>query len=438
MTIPYRDLSQAALGRLIWIHPSGCEHFFQKEEIYMKVVKTGHFIRTLSLVFLAWVILPGLCSAQDNQKNRPARLISMATEYPGVEVPAGEDVSMDIIFHNRGRLDENVEVWLSGIPAGWKATIKTYRFTVTGIHVPAGENKTLSFDAQPPKDVDPGKYTFQIQAKTQDGKFKMARNVMVIVTGAAEKVAEDRGVKLSTSYPEISGPSDATFEFSVEVNSKLDKDAVFDLFAQGPQGWDINFKPAYETKYITSLRLKANQNQTIAVEVKPPPLSEAGHYPINVRVSSGDAQSEVKLAVILTGTYGIEVGTPNGLLSLDARQGKPANLSFYVKNTGSAANHGIKFMSFKPENWQVEFNPPGLELIEPGDLKQVEMTITPYEDALVGDYSISVNVEGEKASKIMELRTTVKASAAWGWVGIGIIVAVIAGLLGIFRWLGRR
>jgi uncharacterized membrane protein len=71
-------------------------------------------------------------------------------------------------------------------------------------------------------------------------------------------------------------------------------------------------------------------------------------------------------------------------------------------------------------------------------LKQIEVAITPYEEALVGDYSISVNVEGEKASKIIEFRTTVKASAAWGWIGIGIIVAVVPGLLGIFRWLGRR
>jgi uncharacterized membrane protein len=79
-----------------------------------------------------------------------------------------------------------------------------------------------------------------------------------------------------------------------------------------------------------------------------------------------------------------------------------------------------------------------LEFVEPGDLKQVEMTITPYEDALVGDYSISVSIEGQKVSKIIELRTTVKASAAWGWVGIAIIVLVITGLFGIFRWLGRR
>ena len=66
------------------------------------------------------------------------------------------------------------------------------------------------------------------------------------------------------------------------------------------------------------------------------------------------------------------------------------------------------------------------------------MTITPNEEALVGDYSVNVKVDGEKASKTLEFRVTVKASSAWGWVGIGIIVAVIAGLIGLFRWLGRR
>jgi len=86
------------------------------------------------------------------------------------------------------------------------------------------------------------------------------------------------------------------------------KEAIFDLFAQGPKGWDINFKPAYETKYISSLRLKANQNQSLAVEVKPAPNSAAGEYPINLRVSSGDAKGEANLTVILTGTYALEAG----------------------------------------------------------------------------------------------------------------------------------
>jgi len=404
----------------------------------MKFLKTGHVWFKISLLAMTLMLIFSLSYAKEEDRDRPARSIIMAAEYPGVEVPVEEDVSMDIIFHNKGKTDENVQVWISEKPDGWKAKIKTYRFTVTGVHVPSGDDKTLTFEAQPDKGLQPGEYKFRVEAKTQDGKFEMGQDIVVIVTGATEEAEEDRGVKLTTSYPVIRGPSDATFEFSVDVNSKLDKDAVFDLFAQGPKGWDINFKPAYETKYISSLRLKANQNQSIAVEVKPAMTAAAGEYPINIRVSSGDAKGEAQIAVILTGTYGLEVGTPDGLLSLDARQGKPANMSFYVKNSGSATNHDIKFMSFKPENWKVEFKPEKIDSIEAGDLKQVELIITPFDDALVGDYSVSVNVEGEKASKVIEFRTTVKASAVWGWIGIGIIVVVIGGLLGLFRWLGRR
>ena len=404
----------------------------------MKAAKTGHFILTVLLVIMASALKPELCLAQQDEKERPLRSILMAAEYPGVQIPVEENVSMDLIFHNKGKTDENVNVRIAEIPPGWTAKVKSYRYTVTGLHVPAASDKTLSFEASPGKEVSPGKYEFRIEAQTADGKFEMNQTIVVAVTAQEEKSEQDRGVKLTTSFPVIRGPSDATFEFSVEVENKLEKDAVFDLFAQGPKGWDINFKPAYESKYITSLRLQSNRNQSLAVEVKPALMAAAGEYPIGIRVSSGDAKGEVQLAVVLTGTYGLEVGTASGLLSLDARQGKPANQSFYVKNSGSAANHDIKFMSFKPENWKIEFNPESIDVIEPGDLKQIEMIITPYEDALVGDYSISVNVEGEKASKIIEFRTTVKASAAWGWIGIGIIVVVIGGLFGIFRWLGRR
>ena len=95
-------------------------------------------------------------------------------------------------------------------------------------------------------------------------------------------------------------------------------------------------------------------------------------------------------------------------------------------------------MTYKPENWEVEFNPETINALEPDALEQVEVTITPYDDALVGDYSVGVDVNGEKASKSIEFRVTVKASTAWGWIGIGIIVVVVAGLIGLFLWLGRR
>jgi len=392
----------------------------------------------ITLGLLAFGVAPALGAEKTDAAGKPERLLLMAPEYPGVITLQGKEVSMDLNFINKGRTDETVEVKVAQKPEGWKTKIKTYRYMVTGVHVPADEKKSLTFEALPDKDVPPGEYIFVVEAQTRDGRFKMNQKISVTLVGDQPDQEKNQGVKLTTSYPVIRGPSDAAFEFSVEVDSRVDKEAIFDLFAQGPKGWDINFKPAYETKYISSIRLKANQSQNLAVEVKPAPNSPAGEYPVSLRVSSGDAKGEANLTVILTGTYALEAGTTSGLLSLEARQGMPANISFYVKNTGSAVNHDIKFMTFKPENWKVEFKPERIDLIEPNGLKQVEMTITPYEEALVGDYSVGVKVDGEKAGKTLEFRTSVKASGAWGWIGIGIIVAVIAGLFGLFRTLGRR
>jgi uncharacterized membrane protein len=403
----------------------------------MKMVRQSYLV--LSLVVMICFIIVSLqpAVAADEKDKRPPRAIEIYPEFPGVVVSQGEEVRMDIQVVNRGRTDEDVLLEVTTVPKEWKAQIRSFNFAVTGVYVPNGESKNITFLAEPDKSVKPGDYLFTIKGSTKDGKLQSVNDITVTVK-AAEKIKKTKDIVITTSYPVLQGPSDASFEFSLEVENKMDKDAVFNLFANGPKEWNINFKPAYETKYISSLRLQKGGTSTVGVEVKPPKYAEAGEYPITVTVSSENRKAEAKLKVILTGTYKLEIGSTSGLLSLDAKQGKPANMSIYVKNTGSATNHDITFMSYKPENWEVKFEPETIAAIEPGGLQQVEVTITPYEEALVGDYSVGVDVNGEKASQSIEFRVTVKASTAWGWIGIGIIVVVIAGLIGLFLWLGRR
>jgi len=305
------------------------------------------------------------------------------------------------------------------------------------VHVNSDSSKSLTMKLDPGDDVKPGKYSFVIEAKTLDGQLSDTAKLTITLT-KKEKVKKAKGVKMSTSYPVLQGPTDAKFEFSVEVESELEKDSIFNLMVQGPENWDINFKPSFEDKYISSLRIKAKQSQTMAVEVRPYALAEPGRYPIKIKVSSENAQAEAELVVVLTGTFKLEAGTATGLLSLEAYQGKEANFSFYVKNTGSAPQNGVKFLSFKPENWTVEFKPEGFESIGPGELKQIEAIITPAEQALVGDYSVALSIEGEKVNKALETRITVRASTIWGWLGIAIIIFVLAGLVFLFVRMGRR
>jgi uncharacterized membrane protein len=384
-----------------------------------------------------FLVSPVAWGTEKEKKDLPPRQILVAPEYSAVSVPEGEEVSIDLTVANQGRQDEYIDLSLPQVPKGWNARIKTYNFDVSGVFVASDKSKSLTLKLEPEKGTSPGKYTFAIKGQTQDGKLVSLGHVTVHVT-QKEAEKKSKGVSLTTSYPVLQGPTDAKFEFSVEVENKSDKDATFNLNAQGPSNWDINFKPSYEDKLISSLRLKAGARQSVAVDVKPYLLAEPGKYPIQVKVSAPEGTGEAELNVILTGTHKIEVGTASGLLSLTAMAGKPASISFYVKNTGSAPQEDLKLLSFKPENWKVEFKPDKIDKLAPNELKQIELVITPSDQALVGDYSVAASVEGQKVSKNLEFRVTVKASTAWGWIGIAIIVLVVLGLVVLFVRMGRR
>ena len=404
----------------------------------------GVMQRTATLVGImaALVVLAapgGVWAAEDQAKrdDRPERGIGIYTDYSGVVIPVGEGVRMDLTVENKGKQDEVVDLKLASVPKGWKASLKGGSFTVTGVAVPNGKTRSLAFSAEPDKGVGPGTYDFKIEGVTPDGKLKADYTIAVTTRERSRMGTAD--IQITTSYPVLRGQTDATFEFSLDVANKSENDRNFNLAAQAPEKWEVNFKPGYEAKQISSLRIRGGASQTVAVSVTPQRDAMSGEYPILVRISSGESMAEAKLMVVLTGIYKLDAATPTGILSTEAVTGKPTTVSFLVKNTGSAVNRNISLSSFKPENWKVDFKPEKIEALEPGQFKQIEATITPAATALVGDYSVGLMADGEKgSSKTLELRVTVKAPTAWGWIGVGLIALVIGGMGGLFAWLGRR
>ncbi|MFQ5840631.1 MAG: NEW3 domain-containing protein [Candidatus Methylomirabilales bacterium] len=395
--------------------------------------------RVTILTLLAVVLAASPLAGAEHKKekdDRPERGIAIYTDYSGVVVPVGKAVRLDLTVQNKGKRDEKVDLKFTRVPKGWNAFLRGGTFTVTGVSVPGGETRLLTFRAEPEKGLSPGTYTFTLEGTTADGALTASHTITVRTRKQSALGAED--VEITTSYPVLRGPSDAKFEFSLDVENKSDTDRIFNLAAQAPPKWQINFKPGFASKLISSLRIRGGASQTVAVEVTPPQEARAGEYPILVQISSGKAKAESRLTVALTGTYKLDVRTPRGILSTEAVRGKPTKLSLLVRNVGSAVNRNIEFSSFKPENWEVKFTPKKIDALEPDAMKEVEVAITPAARALVGDYSVGLRADGEKANKAVEMRVTVKASTAWAWIGVGIIAAVIGGMGGLFAWLGRR
>ena len=402
----------------------------------MKPVKGALFY--LMVLGLALVAVPG-CPLFSDTGIVGYKGLTMGIEYTGFKVEPGESVDTDILFINQGVTGSDIKVWIERAPKEWNVVIQNENLMeVTGIFVPPESQKKLIFKAVPKGELKSGSYQFVVGAKTTDGKFYRRKVVTINVVQKVKEKASGK-ILINTFYPVLRGPVTGRFEFTVMVKNGLGKDAIFNLYADAPDGWNVNFKPELKSTYISSLRILANQSKTLDIEVQPVSTAAAGEYPIKIGIRTKEASAEAKLKVILTGSYSLKVGTASGLLSVNARPGKPSNVSIYVKNNGTAENRDISFSSFKPENWKVEFKPAKISVLKPNQVKQVEVIITPYEEALVGDYSIEVQAIGQKGSKdSVEFRVTVKASPIWGWAGIFIIALMIAGLILTFKFFGRR
>lgn len=409
------------------------------------MVRVRSLVAAVGVLFLPFVATSVLAQPAETG---PEREIVAAFEYPGRVIEDDSSVDLDLVLKNNGRKDETVFLTVQKTPENWQAQIKQFSDIITGVFLAAGEKKSLDFTADL-KDRDEeqrlasGDYEFEVAVSTEDEQLKRVARARITVQPKAEEEqteeqADEAPVRITTSYPSLRGATDSEFEFSLDVHNETDEDEMFNLRADKPQGWEVAFKPGYENKYIGTFEIKSNLSQSIKVEVKPTPRAEAGEYPIKVVAESAQGQAEIELTVTLTGTHDITCRTLNGVLSLSTRKGQEATMSMYVINEGSALQRQITFNSFKPENWEVSFEPEMIEALEPRDMKQVEIKIKSAPEALVGDYSVTVSAQGQDADHDLELRVTVKASATWGWIGIIVIVVVVVGLGWTFKRLGRR
>jgi uncharacterized membrane protein len=172
-------------------------------------------------------------------------------------------------------------------------------------------------------------------------------------------------------------------------------------------------------------------------------MPEPGEYPIIVEAASGEIKGSIELKAIIIAKYGIELEPSTGRFNTTATAGEDSYFTVSVTNTGSADLQKVNFSSTitgNPPGWSITFDPQNLDVLPVGAKREVQINIKPAQKTIAGDYmvAISANPESGYAFDAIDVRVTVLTPTIWGWVGIGIVVLVIAGLVVMFMRLGRR
>ncbi len=382
----------------------------------------------VALPLIGVLALPAMALAQENTGTASTSEVRLHSPYLGVSVEPGETADFDLEV--TGPEGEMVSLSVVGVPDGWTANIRGGGFIVDRILISPVVSRRLRLEVDVPSEAADGTYQLSVIAEGESSSDRLDFSVTVSQEAGG-------GVFLTVDFPVLSGPSDTSFSFSLELENDTPDEIQFGLEGQGPAGWIVEVRPSGQQRAST-LTLSGGESRRISVSVDPPDFSPAGIYPIVVTISGGGETITQELAVEITGSFDIALVTPDERLNLEVQAGETTEMTLSVVNQGTAPLRNVSLSAIPPRGWDVTFSPEEIDLIEPGDAVQVTVSVTPAENAISGDYRMRVTARTAEVTDRVEIRTTVKTSAVWGLVGVGIIVVALGALTMIFRQFGRR
>jgi uncharacterized membrane protein len=390
-------------------------------------------IRFLPLLILASLLIALV--AQPALADTPATTqgIVLSTSYTSVITEAGNSVTFSLEVSNNSADYQEVALKAEG-PADWNPSFRQGGYSIRSIMVGPGKSQSVDFQVRPPEGAKPQDYAFQIKALGSDGNVLSQLRVTVTLT---ERPAV-AGLKLTTQYPESQGQAGNTITFRVTVSNDASEDRSINLAATAPSDWQVTFKPAYETRQVNVISMKAGATQDLDVDVAVPRLTEAGEYPVTVRATADRDHAEVNLKVTVTGNMSMSLSTSSGQLSTTASIDSPTKMTLLVRNTGTAPLKNISLSASSPDGWEVTFDPKQINELPVDQVAQVNASIKPSSKALTGDYMVTITASAGSASDSKDIRVTVETPTTWGWVAVAAIALVIGGLAYTFARFSRR
>lgn len=358
-----------------------------------------------------------------------AQTVELTTPFPAVDVEAGRSVTLDITVHSPAR--QRVDLEVVQAPQGWTATFRGGGFVVHGVTADPDDPPRVTLDVDVPADAGRGPHTVVVQGTGSDGSTDRLAVDLVV----ADKVAG--AVTLEGEFPRLRGGVDDTYRFSLTLRNETPRETTFALSASGPEGWQVQARPAAE-RQATTITVGGGGTASVDVEVTPASDATAGEYPIEVRAAGGGEEVATTLTVEIVGSYDLSLTTPSQQLNASGTAGEATQVQLLVENGGSAPLTDVSLSSSPPANWEVTFEPDSIPEIPPGAQQPVTATITPANEAVVGDYMVTLSASGAGRNASTDIRFTVETSTAWGVVGLLVIAGAGGGLYWVFRRYGRR
>lgn len=385
------------------------------------------------LVFAALLtVAPSLAiAAPADGTSKDIKGLYLITDYPAISARPGTTSTIALKLQNYGLAPDRYLLAVTGVPAGWTATLLGGGQPVGAAMPPTDGSVPLQLRLEIPANAGTGKETVTVTA--EGGGRTLA--LPVTVTLAKELPAK---LHLEAKLPDLRGSAKSAFDYQISIKNDSGRNLVASFAADAPKNFETSFTEAYGSQELSSIPIDAGQSKDIKLHVRPPSTIDAGRYPVTVKVSADDAVVETKLSLEIVGQPRLSLAGRDGLVSASAVAGAQSTIPVVISNTGSAPAEDINLSGSGPSGWKIAFEPKTVDRLAPGEQKEVQAQITPTAKSLAGDYMVSLNAAARGENASAQYRITVSTSTLWGMTGVGVIAAALLIMVGAIARYGRR
>ena len=230
----------------------------------------------------------------------------------------------------------------------------------------------------------------------------------------------------------------ALYELSIKNSEAIEND--YKLAVSGlPDGWYYRFKEsAVAMSEISEVVVPAGADKSFVLEILPPYSVGPGDYSFTATVTtpSGDVLNK---DFSLRLKSGADLSVTTAKLSYDAKPGEPFEIVLYVGNNGQgAALTNVQTEVTAPSGWVYTASPNTTSAIAAGTSTKITVKVTPPGNIVASEYPLSIKVKCDQGAKTFDYNIKVSTDSYIPYIGAGIILIVIVGLVLVVRKYGRR
>jgi uncharacterized membrane protein len=347
-------------------------------------------------------------------------------DTPGQLALAGDTVTFPIVIQN---YDGDRTYTLSATnDAGWTTGYQYSGRDIYQIFVPQGQSKTVNLVIKTSYSTPVGEK--HITALADGNSIGLA----VSITSA------NSSAEVSTKVNSVIAALGDKIYYDVSINNKQSVDNNYKLSLTGlPEGWYYRYvETRGSTSEMAEAIIPASSTKNIVLEIVPPLSAQEGDYNYTAVITTPDGIDVNKdLTLKLKGSSSMAVTSEKQ--SYDAKPGQAFSIKVYVTNDGNGAALTNVYPDVSaPSGWTVSSSPSQVNSLKSGETQMFTISVQPPANIVASDYDVSVTVKSDQDEGSSSFRIKVTTDSIVPYIGGGIVLVVIAGLVLMYRKYGRR